>query len=60
MNKVKLFWSSLKTKEVKASIMVEIILIIVVLIAMVALFKAQLLSMVGDIFDKITRDGMAI
>lgn len=50
----------MKRKQVKASVMVEIILIIVVLIALVALFKTQILGLVGDIFEKITRDGMAI
>ncbi len=60
MKQIKSFWNRLKTKQVKASVMVEIILIIVVLIALVALFKTQVMSMVGDIFDKITRNGMAI
>ena len=57
---MKLFWNSLKTKQMKASVMVEIILIIVVLIALVALFKTQITGLVGDIFDKITKNGMAI
>lgn len=50
----------MKRKQVKASVMVEIILIIVVLIALVALFKTQILALVGDIFEKITKEGMAI
>ena len=40
--------------------MVEAILILVVLIAMVAIFKAQLLGLVGEIFEKITQTGMGI
>lgn len=39
---------------------VEIILILVVLIALVAIFKTQLMSLVGEIFEKITREGTAI
>ena len=39
---------------------VEIILIIVVLIALVGIFKTQLIDLVGDIFDKITKKGLAI
>lgn len=50
----------LKGKKVKASVMVESILILVVLIALVAIFKTQLMDLVGDIFDKITREGLAI
>lgn len=57
---MKAFWKYLRTKNMKASVMVEIILIIVVLIALVAIFKTQITSLVGDIFDKITKNGMAI
>lgn len=57
---MKTYWNRLKSKEVKASVMVEIILIIVVLIALVAIFKTQITGLVGDIFEKITKDGMAI
>ena len=39
---------------------VEIILIIVVLIALVAIFKTQLTSLVGEIFEKITKEGTGI
>ena len=53
-------WKKIKEKKVKGSIMVEIILIIVVLIALVALFKTQIMGLVGDIFEKITKDGLAI
>ena len=47
-------------KKVKGSIMVESILILVVLIALVAIFKSQLMDLVGEIFDKITAEGLAI
>ena len=47
-------------RTVKASVMVESILILVVLIALVAIFKTQLMDLVGEIFDKITAEGLAI
>lgn len=47
-------------RKVKASVMVESILILVVLIALVAIFKTQLMDLVGEIFDKITAEGLAI
>lgn len=34
---------------------VEMILILVVLIGLVAIFKGQLVALVGDIFERITR-----
>ena len=36
------------------------ILILVVLIALVGIFKTQLIDLVGDIFEKITNKGLAI
>ncbi|MBQ8804132.1 MAG: hypothetical protein IJZ53_10895 [Tyzzerella sp.] len=60
MNHFWAFWTRVKRKRTKASVMVEIILIIVVLIMLVAIFKSQLTSLVGDIFDKITKEGLAI
>lgn len=47
-------------RKLKASVMVESILILVVLIALVAIFKTQLMDLVGEIFDKITAEGLAI
>ena len=55
-----LFWNWLNRKQAKGSAVVEIILIIVVLIALVAIFKTQLTSLVGEIFEKITREGTGI
>ena len=55
-----LFWNWLKGKQMKGSAVVEIILIIVVLIALVAIFKSQLTSLVGEIFEKITKEGTGI
>lgn len=55
-----LFWNWLKLKQMKGSAVVEIILIIVVLIALVAIFKTQLTSLVGEIFEKITKEGTGI
>lgn len=53
-------WNWLKGKQMKGSVVVEIILIIVVLIALVAIFKTQLTSLVGEIFEKITKEGTGI
>lgn len=47
-------------RKVKASVVVEAILILVVLIALVAIFKSQLTELVGEIFDKITKQGLGI
>ena len=44
----------------KGSVMVEALLVLVVLIALVAIFKTQLISLVGVIFEKITREGTGI
>ena len=55
-----LFWNWLKTIQANGSAVVEIILIIVVLIALVAIFKTQLTSLVGEIFEKITKEGTGI
>ena len=53
-------WNWLKEKQMKGSAVVEVILIIVVLIALVAIFNTQLISLVGEIFEKITREGTGI
>lgn len=47
-------------KKLKGSMMVEAILILVVLIALVAIFKTQLMALVGVIFAKITAAGLGI
>ena len=47
-------------RKLKASVVVEAILILVVLIALVAIFKSQLTELVGEIFDKITKQGLGI
>ena len=47
-------------RKVKGSVVVEAILILVVLIALVAIFKTQLTELVGDIFEKITSKGLGI
>lgn len=39
---------------------VEVILILVVLIALVVIFKSQLISLVGTIFEKITQESAGI
>ena len=49
-----------KRKTVKGSVVVEAILILVVLIALVAIFKSQLTELVGEIFEKITNQGLGI
>ena len=60
MNRVKRFWLRTKKTRVKASVMVETILILVVLIALVVIFKSQLTRLVGDIFEKITNQALRI
>lgn len=60
MNQLRLMGTWLKGKKIRGSVMVETILILVVLIALVAIFKTQLLSLVGVIFEKITREGTGI
>lgn len=60
MKRIKNYWMNIRKKRSKGSMMVEAILILVVLIAMVAIFKAQLLGLVGEIFEKITQTGMGI
>lgn len=47
-------------RKVKGSVVVEAILILVVLIALVVIFKAQLTELVGEIFEKITSQGLSI
>ena len=47
-------------RKVKGSVVVEAILILVVLIALVAIFKTQLTELAGDIFEKITSQGLGI
>ncbi len=53
-------WLWIKEKRFRGSVMVEAILVLVVLIALVAIFKTQLLELVGVIFEKITKEGTAI
>lgn len=60
MNQLRVWGTRLIGKKMKGSVMVETILILVVLIALVAIFKTQLLSLVGVIFEKITREGTGI
>lgn len=58
MNKIKQFLTFMK--EEKGIGVVEVILILVVLIALVVIFKAQLISLVGTIFQKITKESAGI
>jgi len=54
------FWMQIRGKQTKGSVMVEAILILVVLIALVVIFKTQLTSLVGKIFEKITSEATGI
>lgn len=60
MNRIKKFWWNMRQKHLEGSVMVETILILVVLIALVAIFKTKLTDLVGVIFEKITRTGTGI
>ena len=50
----------LSKRKLKGSVMVEAILVLVVLIALVVIFKSQLTNLVGSIFEKITNDAAGI
>ena len=58
MNRIRLFWSTLKND--KGIGVVEVILILVVLIGLVIIFKSQLTEIVQSIFEKITSESSAI
>lgn len=60
MNQMRYLWMNLKTKQTKGSVMVEAILVLVVLIALVVIFKSQLTSLVTKIFEKITNEATGI
>lgn len=60
IEKLKCLWIGFKTKKIQGSVMVEAILILVVLIALVVIFKNQLTSLVGKIFEKITNEATGI
>lgn len=47
-------------RRLRGSAMVEAILILVVLIALVVIFKSQLTNLVGTIFEKITNEATGI
>jgi hypothetical protein len=49
-----------RKKRMKGSVMVEVILILVVLITLVAIFRTQIIGLVGVIFDKITKGATGI
>lgn len=53
-------WNRIRLKQTKGSIMVETILVLVVLIALVVIFKTQLTNLVGTIFEKITKQATGI
>ncbi len=59
-NRIRYFWTGLRAKQTRGSVMVEAILILVVLIALVVIFKTQLTSLVGKIFEKITNEATGI
>ncbi len=59
-NRKQYFWTNLKKKQTKGSVMVEAILILVVLIALVVIFKTQLTNLAGEIFEKITNEATGI
>lgn len=54
------WWNKMKQKQVSGSVMVEAILVLVVLVALVVIFKNQLTSLVGTIFEKITNQATGI
>lgn len=60
MNQMKYFWMKIQGKQTKGSVMIEAILVLVVLIALVVIFKTQLTNLVGNIFEKITKEAIGI
>ncbi len=60
MNQMKWWGTWICKKQTKGSVMVEAILVLVVLIALVVIFKSQLTDLVRDIFEKITREAIRI
>ncbi len=60
INRIQYYWAKIKKKQTRGSVMVEAILILVVLIALVVIFKTQLTSLVGKIFEKITNEATGI
>lgn len=60
INRIQYYWTRIKEKRTRGSVMVEAILILVVLIALVVIFKTQLTSLVGKIFEKITNEATGI
>ncbi len=60
MNRLYYFWMRLQKKQMKGSVMVEAILVLVVLIALVVIFKSQLMNLVGTVFEKITKEATRI
>lgn len=60
MNGMKYVWMRLWAKQSRGSVMVEAILVLVVLIALVVIFKTQLISLVNTIFEKITNEATGI
>ena len=60
MKRIRHFGKWFLSKPVKGSVMVEAILVLVVLIALVVIFKTQLTDLVGDIFDKISKNALRI
>lgn len=60
MNQMRYYWAWIRGRQTKGSVMVEAILILVVLIALVVIFKNQLTTLVGTIFEKITKEAVGI
>lgn len=58
MNRIRLFWNTLKNE--KGIGVVEVILILVVLIGLVIIFKTQLTDIVNSIFKKIVSESAGI
>lgn len=58
MNRMKMFWNTLK--EDRGIGVVEVILILVVLIGLVIIFKSQLTDIVNSIFKKIVSESSGI
>ena len=59
MRKIRL-WKNREKKYVAAITTIELVLILVILIALLLIFKEQLISLITTIFEKVTSESSGI
>ena len=55
-----LLWKNREKKYVAAITTIELVLILVILIALLLIFKEQLISLINTIFEKVTSESSGI